>query len=207
MITIDPSNSLLVSLDIYTVAEKHQDALINAIVDEQLPAWMENHCFVSASIHRSLSGVRVFSYTQWSPKFDPRTLPQLPIFAEFFPPESHLLEIVVHRPTDSAIAIKTGQFTVHLAEFRMLPKNQPEMIIRAASEVDRAMKSPGLVSATFHRSLDGKRVFNYGQWESPEAIAELVKQPGFRAEKPYWEGLARNEYHLYDVVSVREKEI
>ncbi len=60
--------------------------------------------------------------------------------------------------------------------------------------------TPGLISATFHRSLDGTRMFNYGQWESKEAFEAILKQPGFNPDKPYWEGLARNEFHLYNVV-------
>lgn len=40
----------------------------------------------------------------------------------------------------------------------------------------------------------------YGQWESKEAFEAILKQPGFNPEKPYWEGLARSEFHLYHVV-------
>ncbi len=58
-------------------------------------------------------------------------------------------------------------------------------------------------SATFHRSLDGNRMFNYGQWESQEAFEAILKQPGFNPGKPYWEGFARNEFHLYNVVHVK----
>ncbi|MFB2894825.1 antibiotic biosynthesis monooxygenase [Aerosakkonemataceae cyanobacterium BLCC-F50] len=82
----------------------------------------------------------------------------------------------------------------------MIPSNQHEMVKRTSAEIDRAMSSPGLVSATFHRSLDGTRMFNYGQWESKEAFEAILKQPGFNPEKPYWERLARNEFHLYHVV-------
>ena len=79
--------------------------------------------------------------------------------------------------------------------------NQPEMVRRTSAELERAMSnSPGLLSATFHRSLDGTRMFNYGQWESKEAFEVILKQPGFNPDKPYWEGLARNEFHLYNVV-------
>lgn len=31
-------------------------------------------------------------------------------------------------------------------------------------------QQPGNVSANFHKSLDGERVFNYGQWRSPQAL-------------------------------------
>jgi len=59
--------------------------------------------------------------------------------------------------------------------------------------------SPGLLSY-LHRSLDGTRMFNYGQWESKEAFEAILKQPGFNPEQTVLEGLARNEFHLYNVV-------
>ncbi len=40
----------------------------------------------------------------------------------------------------------------------------------------------------------------YGQWESKEAFENILKQAGFNPDKPYWDGLARNEFHLYNVV-------
>jgi heme-degrading monooxygenase HmoA len=36
---------------------------------------------------------------------------------------------------------------------------------------------PGFVSANIHRSLDGKRVVNYAQWESLEAFEAMRKNP------------------------------
>ena len=76
------------------------------------------------------------------------------------------------------------------------------MVELAKEHVKPAMKQAGLVSATFHRSLDGEKVINYGHWENLEAITELVKKPGFSKTAPYWEGIAENEYHLYEVVDV-----
>jgi heme-degrading monooxygenase HmoA len=127
------------------------------------------------------------------------------VLSEFFPPDSLLLEVVVSRPSTTEVEIAVGDRITHLAEFRMIPANQPEMVKRATAEIDRAMESPGLISATFHRSLDGTRMFNYGQWESKEAFEAILKQPGFNPDKPYWEGLARNEFHLYNVVHVKVK--
>ncbi|HEY9614066.1 MAG TPA: antibiotic biosynthesis monooxygenase [Allocoleopsis sp.] len=147
--------------------------------------------------------MRVFTYSQWNPKFDHRSLPRPTVFGEFFPPDSLLLEITASRSLSVEVEIVAGDRITHLAEFRMMPSNQPEMVKRTTTEVDRARSnSPGLISATFHRSLDGTRMFNYGQWESKEAFEAILKQPGFNPDQPYWEGLARNEFHLYHVVYV-----
>jgi len=214
MIQIDRSNTVIVGLDLFPVAEHHQSALVDAIVQDQIPTWVANPYFVSASVHRSLDGVRVFTYSQWNPQFDYRSLPYPISFNEFFPPESRLLDVVVSRAISPEIEITTheslqadeAEQITHLAEFRMIPTNQPEMIRRASAEIDRAMNhSPGLISATFHRSLDGTRMFNYGQWQSQAAFESMLKQPGFNPDTPYWQGLARNEFHSYQVVYMQVK--
>lgn len=82
----------------------------------------------------------------------------------------------------------------------MPPENQPRMVALAKEHVGPAMSLLGLVSANFHRSLDGERVINYGQWEDKEAIYKLTQRPGFGKEDGYWTGLAENEFHLYEVL-------
>jgi heme-degrading monooxygenase HmoA len=208
MVQIDRSNTASVGLDLYTVAQRHQSGLVDAI-KEQIQFWKSHPYFRSASVHQSLDGVRVFTYSQWRPKFDYHGLQRPVAFSEFFPPESLQLEVSASRSISAEVEIVVGdslrdgnaERITHLAEFRMMPSNQPEMIKRTTTELDRAMSnSPGLISATFHRSLDGTRMFNYGQWESQEAFEAILKQAGFNPDKPYWEGLARNEFHLYHVV-------
>ncbi|NJK54101.1 MAG: antibiotic biosynthesis monooxygenase [Leptolyngbyaceae cyanobacterium SU_3_3] len=210
MVQIDRSNTAIVGLDLYTVAERHQSGLVDAIKD-QIQSWKSSPYFVSASVHQSLDGIRVFTYSQWQPKFDHRSLQRPVVFDEFFPPDSLQLEVSASKSVSTDVEIVIGdslrdgkaERITHLAEFRMMPVNQPEMVKRTTTELDRAMSnSPGLISASFHRSLDGTRMFNYGQWESKEAFEAILKQPGFNPDKPYWAGLARNEFHLYHVVRV-----
>ncbi|MBD2259643.1 antibiotic biosynthesis monooxygenase [Pseudanabaena sp. FACHB-2040] len=206
MIQLDRSNTAIVGLDLYTVAERHQLGLVDAI-KEQIQYWKSNSYFVSASVHQSLDGVRVFTYSQWQPKFDHRSLQRSAVFGEFFPLDSLQLEVTASRSVTTEVEIAVGDRITHLAEFRMVPSNQPEMVKRTTAELDRAMSnSPGLISASFHCSLDGTRMFNYGQWESKEAFEAILKQPGFNPDKPYWEGLARNEFHLYHVVHTETAE-
>ncbi|MDY6784370.1 MAG: antibiotic biosynthesis monooxygenase [Cyanobacteriota bacterium] len=203
MLRIDRTNTVIVGLDLYAVAERHQSGLVEAIVGEQIPSWKSNPNFLSAAVHQSLDGVRAFVYSQWHPKFDRNNLVRPIVLSEFFPPDSLQLEVSASRSLSAEVEIVEGDRITHLAEFRMVPSNQPEMVKRTTAELDRAMdNSPGLISATFHRSLDGTRMFNYGQWESQEAFEAILKQPGFNPNQPYWEGLARNEFHLYNVVCV-----
>ena len=114
--------------------------------------------------------------------------------------DSHLYEVVASESKVGPPQIKAGEYYAHFAEFRMPPENQPRMVELAKEHVGPAMSLPGLVSANFHRSLDGERVINYGQWENEEAIYELTNRPGFGKEDGYWTGLAENEFHLYEVL-------
>jgi len=190
-----------VGLELYTVAPQHQDALVEAVA-AGAQRWATRPQFRAAAVHRSLDGVRVFAYSQWDPAFDHRRLvPELP---EFFVPESHSLVVTKSASRDDGVDLTVDDKKLtHLAEFRMPSEKQPAMIEKTSAALDEAMAaSPGLLSATFHRSLDGTRIFNLGQWTSKDAFEELEKQPGFSKKDPYWAGLARNEFHLYDLVAV-----
>jgi quinol monooxygenase YgiN len=50
-----------------------------------------------------------------------------------------------------------------------------EYLVRSATETVRHV--PGFVSMNFHVSLDRTQIVNYGQWESPEAIAAARENP------------------------------
>ncbi|MGL5795782.1 MAG: antibiotic biosynthesis monooxygenase family protein, partial [Waterburya sp.] len=167
--------------------------------------------FVSANLHKSLDGVKVANYAQWKSReaFEVfRNNKEIQVKAaklsEFDTSDSHVYEIVALESKVGTPEIKPAEYIVHFAEFSMQPANQPKMVELAKEHIKPAMAQPGLVSATFHRSLDGTRVINYGQWSDAKAIEELVKKPDFSKDKPYWEGIADNEYHLYEVVHTVE---
>lgn len=203
MVQIDLTNRIGIGLDLYTVDPRHQETLIQALLNEQIPEWKTHHtAFLSACIHKSLDGVRVFVYSQWEPKFDYRSLVIPVAMAEFFPPDSHLLEVYASHSLADDIILEASEQVCHLAEFRMIPRNQPEMMERATKELTRAAHAPGLRAAAFHRSLDGTRVFNYGQWDSADAFNAILKEPGFNPDKPYWAGVARSEFHVYHIAHV-----
>jgi len=50
-----------------------------------------------------------------------------------------------------------------------------ELLVRATEETTRAL--PGFVSASIHRSQDGTKVINYGQWRSPADFAAMKGNP------------------------------
>ncbi|WP_110986370.1 antibiotic biosynthesis monooxygenase family protein [Acaryochloris thomasi] len=206
MPTVAINNEVTTVIIVFTVEPSQQQELVDAIATF-LPTVKQQPGFISANIHKSTDGVKVANYAQWRSQADYEAFinnaeaqAKGEAVRAFGPPDMHVYEVVASETKIGIPEIKAGGYLAHFAEFRMQPENQPRMVELAKEHVVPAMGQPGLLSANFHRSLDGTRVINYGQWENAEAIEELQKQPGFGKEKPYWDGLAENEFHLYEVV-------
>jgi len=62
--------------------------------------------------------------------------------------------------------------------FRVDPARQDE-VIRVLEEATESVmrKQPGFVSASFHKSFDGRFVANYAQWESKAAFEDMLNDP------------------------------
>lgn len=203
MPTIATKNEVATIIIIFNVEPEKQQELLDTVA-EFVKTVKQQPGFVSANLHKSLDGLKVANYAQWKTKEDFENFINNPQVKEqaskikAFKPDSHVYEMVISESKEGIPEIN-DKYIYHFAEFRMQPENQPKMIELAKENVGKAMKLPGLVSANFHRSLDGTRVINYGQWSDKEAIEKLKKQPGFSSETAYWEGIAENEHHLYEL--------
>ncbi|MEM8808810.1 MAG: antibiotic biosynthesis monooxygenase family protein [Cyanobacteria bacterium P01_G01_bin.38] len=208
MATLDLENQLVTVIVLFKVKEGQQAALLEQI-KKVLAIAKQQPGFVSSNLHRSLDGLKVANYAQWESETALEHFRQLPEAQALVAPlkdlaeemDSHQYEIIASESKVGVPQIKAGEYFVHFAEFRMPPENQPRMIELAKEHVGPAMSLEGLLSATFHRSLDGERVINYGQWENEAAITQLTQRPGFGKEDGYWTGLAENEFHLYEVAN------
>jgi quinol monooxygenase YgiN len=77
------------------------------------------------------------------------------------------------------ITIRANDDVVTLINvFVVEPENQ-EKLIQILKEGTETMfsKLPGYISASFHKSKDGRRVVNYGQWRSAKDIEAFRTQP------------------------------
>ena len=212
MATLDLGHKLLTVIVLFRVKEGRQADVINK-VKELFVIAKQQPGFVSANLHRSLDGVKVANYAQWEDEASLESFRQLSEVQNLIPSlqglveemDSHRYEIVTSESKVGTPVIAPHQYFVHFAEFRMPAENQPRMVELAKEHVKPAMSLDGLLSATFHRSLDGERVINYGQWENEDAIRKLTQRPGFGSEDGYWTGLAENEFHLYEVLLSERK--
>ena len=62
--------------------------------------------------------------------------------------------------------------------FTVAPEKQAALVELLIEATEKTMKNlPGFVSANIHRSLDGKKVVNYAQWENMAAFEAMRKNP------------------------------
>lgn len=57
------------------------------------------------------------------------------------------------------------------------PERQPELMLALEGLTHAARLLPGFLSARLHRSLNGKHVVNYAEWESVEHWRAMVRHP------------------------------
>ncbi|TMJ53614.1 MAG: antibiotic biosynthesis monooxygenase [Alphaproteobacteria bacterium] len=100
--------------------------------------------------------------------------------------------------------IQTGnqpvtQITVIEAE----PEQQREALSLMAERARFMARQPGFVSISLHRSLDGRRIVNYVQWQNRELLQSAHKSPDFRkAWRKFDELTDQIDPHLYEVAEV-----
>lgn len=93
------------------------------------------------------------------------------------------------------------QITVIDAE----PDKQNEALALMSERARFMARQPGFVSISLHRSLDGRRIVNYIQWQSREQLRAAHKSPEFRKEWRHFDELTDGiDPHLYEVVEVMD---
>lgn len=205
MPAIAKHNDVLTVIIIFAVEPTRQQELIDTII-EFLEVVKQQPGFVSSSIHKSIDGVRVMNYAQWQSQQDyeafihnAQVQAKGAKLSQFQIHESHQYEVVVSLPDDATLKIAKGGL-IHLAEFRVKSENQLRLVELEREYLPLGLQNPGLMSGNFHRSLDGVHNVNYGQWRSFADFEELLKDPKYKPLSEYWQGLAENEFHLYEVV-------
>jgi heme-degrading monooxygenase HmoA len=83
------------------------------------------------------------------------------------------------RSLEMEITIRANsEVTTLINVFAVEPEDQ-EKLIQLLEEGTETLfsKQPGYISASFHKSKDGRRVVNYGQWRSPKDIEAFRIKP------------------------------
>lgn len=204
MVAIQKDNALLASIDLFSTSPEKQQELVKelsshvqSVVESQLGC-------ASGSVNRSLDGERTMCYLQWrTQQAYTEFMKSQSGYSGFDLLDSHIYEVVVSKPDDADLTIKPGRL-LHLGEFRVLPENQSRLIALEAEIPAISLQHPDLLCVNFHRSLDQVRTINYGFWSTLERFDKLLTEERFAPVRNYWRGLAENEFHVYEVVSVFE---
>jgi quinol monooxygenase YgiN len=87
--------------------------------------------------------------------------------------------------------------------FTVEPEKQQALIDLLDSATEEVMRhQAGFISANIHRSLDGRQVANYAQWETAEAFQSMLRNPAAQAHMNRATDMATVQPVLYQVVSV-----
>ena len=85
------------------------------------------------------------------------------------------------------------------------PEKQAEALSLMTERARFMARQPGFISISVHRSLDGRRIVNYVQWQSRDLLKSAHQSPEFRKEWGHFDQLTDAiDPHLYEVVHVMD---
>lgn len=86
------------------------------------------------------------------------------------------------------------------------PEKQAEALSLMRERARFMQRQPGFISVSLHRSLDGRRIVNYIQWESRDLLRAAHQSPEFRKAWSQFGNLTDDiDPHLYEVADVLAK--
>jgi heme-degrading monooxygenase HmoA len=102
--------------------------------------------------------------------------------------------------------IRTNPKTVTQITIVEPEPGKQEEALKVMGERARFMaRQPGFVSISLHKSLDGRRIVNYIQWENRELLARAHHSPEFRKEWGHFGDVTEDiDPHLFEVAAVME---
>ncbi len=100
--------------------------------------------------------------------------------------------------------IQTGnQPVTQITVIEPEPGKQAESLALMTERAHFMAGQPGFISISLHRSLDGKRIINYIQWQSRELLHAAHQSPEFRKEWTKFDQLTDEiDPHMYEVTLV-----
>jgi heme-degrading monooxygenase HmoA len=85
------------------------------------------------------------------------------------------------------------------------PDKQADALALMSERARFMARQPGFVSISLHRSLDGRRIVNYIQWQNRDLLRAAHQSPEFRKEWGHFDQLTDEiDPHLYEVARVMD---
>jgi quinol monooxygenase YgiN len=96
---------------------------------------------------------------------------------------------------------KNNDVITVIFSFAVEPERQQELVDMMIDALETTTKhQPGFVSASFHKSLDGVRVFNYAQWKTQAEYEAFAKSPQDQEIGAKLSQFQLLDSHVYEVV-------
>jgi heme-degrading monooxygenase HmoA len=87
------------------------------------------------------------------------------------------------------------------------PDKQAEALSLMTERARFMARQPGFISISLHRSLDGRRIVNYVQWQDRDKLRSAHQSPEFRRQWGHFDELTSEiDPHLYEVSEVIDGE-
>lgn len=85
------------------------------------------------------------------------------------------------------------------------PDKQAEALSVMTERARFMARQPGFISISLHRSLDGRRIVNYIQWQTLDLLRAAHQSPEFRTEWGHFDQVTDEiDPHLYEVAQVTD---
>jgi quinol monooxygenase YgiN len=98
---------------------------------------------------------------------------------------------------------KDNQTVTQITIIEAEPDKQQEALSLMTERARFMARQPGFVSISLHRSLDGRRIVNYIQWQNRELLQSAHHSPDFRKAWGKFDDLTDQiDPHLYEIAEV-----
>jgi heme-degrading monooxygenase HmoA len=95
------------------------------------------------------------------------------------------------------------QRVTQITFIEVAPEEQAEALELMRERARFMARQPGFVSISLHRSLDGRRIVNYVQWQSADLLHAAHHSPEFRKAWTRFDAMTETiDPHLYEVAAV-----
>lgn len=214
VLTISQDPSIVTVIERFDVPQDRQAEAVEIAKNHISQTWTNAPDFVGAVLLRSRIHGGVSCYAQWkrptsgsAPTAPPasQSLASALSMFETLDSRTYSMEFSSHAPSVAPPTLVSMERTPcgHFGMFTLTPENQNRMVDLARAYGPKSLTTPGLLAINFHRSHDGERVINFGQWAFVDIdFNQLNQQPGFRDEDLYWKGVAEAQPDFFDIVAV-----
>ena len=217
VLTISQDPSIVTVIERFKVPANRKEEAIDIGKNHISQTWINDPDFIGAALLRGRDHDGISCYAQWkrsggnmTPDAPPasQSMSALSTF-KLLESRTFSMDFTEHAQAEvepTQISMEKTLF-VHYGLFSVKPENQNRVVDLGRGNSTQSMGTPGLLSISWHRSLDGKMIVNLGTWSNFDGLEQLSHQEGFKldSDEVYWKGWADWKAELFDVVAVETR--